>query len=257
MTRLIRPDCWLGRKPSVRKKNLRFGIVYSYHAKVSPLYKQAVSNREKYCDAVGVACIDQSDFVIESLRKEGKVCHYVSCCVFQGLRVRITWVLLQSSFNLAAVLKLKITSIINAIENNSGLDWILFTDIDILILNFELKLSEMVSRVPDETIMIISPDAKTINTGCFFVRADEDGLDLLKSWHSTFINKQFISDQQAFNSLYNTLARRNGKDCNMDESDKSNHGSVKSCYDFHDQIPEIFVPRQVLMRRSQLRYMRC
>ena len=143
------------------------------------------------------------------------------------------------------MLKLKILAILDSARNHPEVDWILYTDIDILILNFQIHLRDLVSRAPKEATMIIAPDSRTLNTGCFLLRNTKAGTDLLDAWLALFIRREFISDQQALNSLYNTLARQNGRRCVVDESDKSNHGSVKACYDYSRQISEIFVVRSV------------
>ena len=219
---LIRPSCYLKGGEPLRPASGRssdFGLAF-YDTRKHLAYREAsVENKLEYCEAHGYFCYDGSDAATSDATSYLKRSNVKE-------KEKITMY--------TASLSAKVNVVLRALEKCPHCEWVLFTDIDLIIMNFGISIPELLRGIAADDYFVIAADSLTLNTGSWLVRNSEKGKELLREWARMQVN--YKTNQQAFNALYNARAECKGKD---KVEDLSHSGSVVACINTH--VPGIAV----------------
>jgi hypothetical protein len=96
------------------------------------------------------------------------------------------------------------------------LDWILFLDTDIVILNMDISIEEMIAGVQPNEGMVLSTEADRVNTGALVVANTIAGRALLQAWSTGANTPAWDSDQWYFYTLFQPPRGSNKDNKDMD-----------------------------------------
>lgn len=83
--------------------------------------------------------------------------------------------------------------------------WLLYMDVDSIIVNHKFDLRRLIADTAEEDAIIISEDASGINTGVFLIRVNELGMQVLDIWGGRDTVKKHsidMNDQNYFKLMF-------------------------------------------------------
>jgi len=108
--------------------------------------------------------------------------------------------------------------LIQTFQANSSVDWILFMDIDTIVMNHSIVLTRLLAGAGPTDALIISPDAGGINTGVFLIANNEFGLEIINAWAEGITkHKSTLMDQDYLRSIFDNkgLPRKNNSTASL------------------------------------------
>lgn len=73
----------------------------------------------------------------------------------------------------------KIYYILNLLQTSDEFDWLWFVGCDTLIMNFEIKIENIINGVSEDKFFIIAKDIHGLNADSFLIKNSKSGLDFL------------------------------------------------------------------------------
>eukprot|EP00569_Conticribra_weissflogii_P010941 CAMPEP_0171384106 /NCGR_PEP_ID=MMETSP0879-20121228/37933_1 /TAXON_ID=67004 /ORGANISM="Thalassiosira weissflogii, Strain CCMP1336" /LENGTH=390 /DNA_ID=CAMNT_0011896311 /DNA_START=255 /DNA_END=1427 /DNA_ORIENTATION=+ len=86
-----------------------------------------------------------------------------------------------------------------------GIDWILYLDTDVIIINHQFDLQNLLRATPDDVGLIATNDGMGLNAGAFLIRNNDLGRQILESWMELDTNLMTVeSDQSYLQKMFDT-----------------------------------------------------
>lgn len=190
----------------------RHGVVFLNTRKHFSWHNTSVRNKRQYCERHGYFCHDGSNAASKAPRGKGG----------GGTELKVK----ASAWHEAT--KLKVLTARAAAEACPDCEWILYLDIDTVIMNLDVSITDLLGEhAGGDAFFLVAADSLSLNTGAWLVRNDDRGLGFLRAWEER--QPRFRTNQQALNSLYNERRRLSGQACEMRDDDLSSPSSVKPC----------------------------
>ena len=92
---------------------------------------------------------------------------------------------------------------------NEELDWILFLDTDVMIINTDITIPQIIAGAQPHEGMVISSEADRVNTGALLVANTVAGRAILQAWSTGANTKNWKSDQRYFYKLFDNTTNHN------------------------------------------------
>lgn len=192
----LRPSCLPPFNDNMMpKKNVSFALTTMILPKDGPTHWNAnmrdmllisERNKVKYCDYHGYRYINGTEWAVNS---------YTSHLVHVQGSERGVWF---KPIYLKELLR-------NMTFSASTDTWLLYMDVDSIIVNHKFDLRRLIADTVEEDAIIISEDASGINTGVFLIRVNELAMQILDIWGGRDTVKRYsvdMNDQSYFRLMF-------------------------------------------------------
>ena len=192
----LRPSCLPPFNDNMMpKKNVSFALATMILPKDGPTHWNenmrdmlliSERNKVKYCDYHGYRYINGTEWAINS---------YTSHLVHVQGSERGVWF---KPIYLKELLR-------NMTFSASTDTWLLYMDVDSIIVNHKFDLRRLIADTVEEDAIIISEDASGINTGVFLIRVNEMAMQILDIWGGRDTVKRYsvdMNDQSYFRLMF-------------------------------------------------------
>ncbi|KAL7460442.1 hypothetical protein ACHAXS_000894 [Conticribra weissflogii] len=89
-----------------------------------------------------------------------------------------------------------------------GIDWILYLDTDVIIINHQFDLQSLLRATPDDVGLIATNDGMGLNAGAFLIRNNDVGRQIVESWMGLDPKLMTLeSDQSYLQKMFDTPDR--------------------------------------------------
>lgn len=188
---LVRPRCLPQGSLPPNASQLKFAVAQIYYPKNGPtswsekaqeMVEISVENKLKYCHRNGYAYFNGTEWAEENFNTLSKLGGPQPEMWFKPLYLQ---------------------HLIRAFHENSTIDWILFMDMDTIVMNHDVTLTKLLAGTSPTDALIISPDAGGINAGVFMIATNEFGLEVINTWVEGITkHKTVLMDQDYLRSIF-------------------------------------------------------
>ena len=215
---LVRPRCLPKGPLPPSECQLTFAVAQVYYPKNGPKFwsekarqivEISIENKLTYCHKHGYAYLNGTEWALENNNNQ-------TTAFIQGLQQRVSK--LGGPQPEMWFKPLYLQHLIQTFQANSSVDWILYMDMDTIVMNHDIVLTRLLAGAGPTDALIISPDAGGINTGVFLIANNEFGLEIINAWAEGITkHKSTLTDQDYLRSIFDDkgLLRKNNSTASL------------------------------------------
>jgi hypothetical protein len=215
---LARPRCLPKGPLPPSEGQLTFAVAQVYYPKHGPKFwsekarqivEISIENKLTYCHKHGYAYLNGTEWALENNNNQ-------TTAFIQGLQQRVSK--LGGPQPEMWFKPLYLQHLIQTFQANSSVDWILYMDMDTIVMNHDIVLTRLLAGAGPTDALIISPDAGGINTGVFLIANNEFGLEIINAWAEGITkHKSTLTDQDYLRSIFDDkgLLRKNNSTASL------------------------------------------